>query len=67
MAEFVKVSKLWFPNLEENVKMDKLYCVISIFRREVDEKRAILKLCCVYLDKLLKWANCAIVLNWPDL
>jgi hypothetical protein len=56
MAEFVKVSKQRFPNLEESVKMDKLCSVVSIFRREVDEKRAVLKLCCVHLDELLKFS-----------
>jgi hypothetical protein len=54
MAEFVKLGKLCFPNLEESVKMDKLYCAISIFPGEVDKKKAILKLCCAHLDELLK-------------
>jgi hypothetical protein len=67
MAEFAKLSKLWFPDLEESMKLDRLCCVISIFGREVDEKRAILKLCCVYFDELLKWTKCVIVLNWSHL
>jgi len=54
MAEFVKLGKLCFPNLEESVEKDKLYSVISVFPGEVDEKKAILKLCCAHLDDLLK-------------
>ena len=49
------------------MEMEKLYCVISVFRREVDEKTAILEFCCVYLDELLKWAKCVIIFNWPNL
>lgn len=49
------------------MKMDKFYCVISVFRHKVDEKRAAHEFCCVCLDELLKWAKGVIILNWPNL